>query len=69
MVGAAGLLCMHTGCKAFIARSKAQPRRYPFSPHIVIPDGVSRSGILCRKVLGGPRSALSLRRGLSVCDV
>ena len=29
----------------------------------VIPDGVSRSGTSCRKVLGGPRSPLSLRRG------
>ncbi len=58
MVGAAGLLCMHTRCIAFIARSDAQPRRYPFSPHMVIPEGVSLSGTSCRKVLGGPRSAL-----------
>ncbi len=29
----------------------------------VIPDGVSRSGTSKRKVLGGPRSALPLRRG------
>jgi len=44
--------------EAFIARSNAQLRRYPFSPRIVIPEGVSLSGILCRQVLGGPRSAL-----------
>ena len=30
---------------------------------VVIPEGVSLSGTPCRKVLGGPRSALSLRRG------
>jgi hypothetical protein len=48
---------------------RVKPVKGWFCPDSVIPDGVSRPGTLIRKVLGGPRSALSLRRGLSVCDV
>ncbi len=44
--------------EAFIARSNAPLRTDPFSPKTVIPDGDSRSGTPCRKVLGGPRTPL-----------
>jgi hypothetical protein len=42
MVGAARLICMRARFEAFMARSSAPLPKGPFSPRIVIPDGVSR---------------------------